>query len=129
MSTHVPVISGPPYDRTTGAGHLLVRRGDYTDALKKHRTVTLLHAESTSAFAPALDRLLRALAASARLPNAHDATRYGVARTSPHAFYPHHAAAISSAIARAETLTLHQAAVHMQERLLAPPHTPHHGGA
>ena len=78
------------------------------------------------------DTHLRSLAATSRLPDAHDATSYGAARTSPHTFYAHHAAAISSAIAHHEALTIQQAAERMTQSLLHAPHTarvPHHGGA
>jgi hypothetical protein len=94
--------------------------------------VHLFHTEATSAFSPALDRLLRSLAATTRLPDAHDATRYGAARTPPHTFYAHHIAAISSAIAHHEALTIQQAVERMTQALLHAPHTarvPHHGGA
>ena len=66
--------------------------------------------ESTSALDPGLDRLLRSLAAAARLPDANDTTQYGASRTSPQSFYGHHAAAIACAVAAQESLTIHLAA-------------------
>ena len=130
-SSAPPHVASAPTRPTTaplhhrGSGWLGERRGHYADALSKRSIVHLVHTETTSAFSPALDRLLRSLAATSRLPDAHDATSYGTARTSPHTFYAHHAAAISSAIAHHEALTIQQAAERMTQARCSTRRTPH----
>ena len=47
---------------------------------------------------PSLILLLHILARTATAKGAQDATVYGESRASPHAFYAHHAAAISAAV-------------------------------
>ena len=51
-------------------------------------------------------RLLKALAKTAQGTTGQDSTQYGLGRASPQSFYPHHLAAISSAIVRADALTI-----------------------
>ena len=50
-------------------------------------------------------------------PGTHDATVYGTSRASPHCFYAHHVAAISSAIVHANALILLNAAASMSFKL------------
>jgi len=107
-------------DRRTGLGRVDECGGDYADALAKGSDVHLLVCESTSALDPGLDRLLRYLAAAARLPDANDTTQYGASRTSPQSFYGHHAAAIACAVAAQESLTIHLAADKMVLARVAP---------
>ena len=75
--------------------------------------------ETTGAFSRYMDRALRALAVTARAPDVHDSTRYGMARGSPKSFYAHHAAVISATIARHEANTLNNAASSVTFSLLA----------
>ena len=72
--------------------------------------VHLLATESTGALSRGVTTLLSALAKSTRGPDGHDSTVYGTGRASPKSFYTHHLAAISSAIVRADALTLRNAA-------------------
>ena len=83
----------------------------------------LLMTESTGALGAALIMLLRALARTATLPSGGDTTVYGTSRASPRAFYPHHLAAISSAIvgADAHTVLAHAAHETFMLSLGAPP--------
>ena len=80
--------------------------GDYADALRKKYGVLLLVSESTGALSASVVYLLRMLARTASLPTGNDTTVYGTSRTSPQSFFPHHLAAISAAIAQAESHTL-----------------------
>ena len=72
--------------------------------------IHLLAAESTGALSRGVTSLLTMLAKSVRGPDGHDSTTYGTGRASPKSFYMHHLAAISSAIVRADALTLRNAA-------------------
>ena len=45
-------------------------------------------------------------AKSTKGPSGHDSTPYGDGRASPRSFFPHHLAAISSAIVRADALAI-----------------------
>jgi hypothetical protein len=57
--------------------------------------------EVLGGLSPSTIKFLRALAAAARAPSATDSTVYGQSRASPSHHYPHHLAAISSAIVAA----------------------------
>ena len=72
----------------------------------------LLMTESTGALGTALIMLLRSLARTATLPSGGDSTVYGTSRSSPRAFYPHHLAAISSAIVDADAHAILSKAAH-----------------
>ena len=61
--------------------------------------------------------LLRDLSRTATLPSGNDATVYGQSRASPHAFFPHHAAAISAAAVNADARTVLVAAADRCARL------------
>ena len=50
--------------------------------------------------------LLKALAKSTQEVQGHDSTPYGLGRASPRSFFPHHLAAVSSAIVRADALAI-----------------------
>ena len=105
--------------------------GDYADALSKGHGVLLLVTESTGALSPALVWLLRRLARSATLPEGCDTTAYGTSRGSPRAFFPHHAAAISAAIAGADAhaILADAASRNLQDSLLGLPPQPQHARA
>ena len=75
-------------------------------ALAKGNIVHLLATESTGALSPDVIRLLRELAKTAQGTSGHDSTVYGLSRASPKSFFPHHLAAISSAIVCADTRSL-----------------------
>jgi len=98
--------SDGPFDRLTGSGWVREHHGQYADALSKGHGAVLLGAETTGAFLPGLELLLKVLARQARAPGTHDSTVYGTARSSARTFYPHHAAAISSSIVTADALTI-----------------------
>ena len=55
---------------------------------------------------PLSDAAFRALDKESRLKTTHDSTVYGEARASPKAFYRHHTAAISAAVASADATVL-----------------------
>ena len=99
--------TGPPLDRRTGEGRVDATPGHYRDALAKGHIVHLLATESTGALSPPVIRLLKELAkAHPQGATGHDSTQYGLGRASPQSFYPHHLAAISSAIVCADALTI-----------------------
>ena len=87
--------------------------GHYTDALSKGHNVYLLATESSGALSPALVKMLRCLAKSTLDPDGHDSTPYGTGRASPKSFYPHHVAAISSAIVCADAHAISNKAASM----------------
>lgn len=97
-------------NRRTGEGRVDAHAGDYADAIAKGHLVHLLATESTGALSRGVTSLLSMLAKSVRGPDGHDSTAYGTGRASPKSFYMHHLAAISSAIVRADALTLRNAA-------------------
>ena len=109
--------SGSPLDRHTGAGFISAKDGDYADALAKGHHVHLLVTESTGAMCPALIHLLLALSRCVQLPGVNDTTIYGTSRASTRDFYPHHLAAISSAIVLADANTLSAEAAHLNFKL------------
>ena len=93
--------------RRTGApGRVDAAPGDYADAKAKGHTVHLLATESTGAVSSAVIKLLHALAKSTQTAEGHDSTVYGNSRASPRSFFPHHLAAISSAIVLADALAV-----------------------
>ena len=102
----------PPFDRTTGTGFVAAHDGHYSDALtrKPPHPTHLLVTECTGALSPSLILLLHILARTATAKGAQDATVYGESRASPHAFYAHHAAAISAAVQLQDAETLQNAA-------------------
>ena len=79
----------------------------YADAQRRGNPVTLLVSESTGAISPDFFRALCALDKQSRLRTTHDATTYGVSRSSPRTFLDHHLAAHSSAVVLADATTLH----------------------
>ena len=110
--------TGVPLNRETGEGFVLAtEKHDYADALRRGNPVTLLVSETTGALSATFVHALRELAKHARAKTTHDSTRYGTARTSPRAFYVHHVAAISSAIVRADAITVQHAAAAMSFKL------------
>ena len=92
--------------------------GQYSDALAKGNIVHLLAAESTGALSAMFVKLLKHLDAAAKSPHGHDHTVYGTGRASPHSFFRHHLAAISSAIKRADALALRNKAAFYEFELL-----------
>ena len=121
-----------PLDRATGEGRVEARDGDYADALTKGTEVHLLITETTGAFSRSLEKALRALATVAKLPEVDDTTIYGISRASPRSFYGHHAcisrasplsfyghhaAAVSAAVAFAESTVLRDKACSLADEL------------
>ena len=96
----------PPLDRRTGVGRVDATAGHYSDALAKGNLVHLLATESTGALSPAVILLLKELAKAAQGTDGVDSTVYGLGRASPQSFFPHHLAAISSSIVRADALSI-----------------------
>jgi hypothetical protein len=94
------------FDRLTGVGRLTLKRGDYSDAADKGYLTYLLVTEPTGACSHELTRLLRAISKAVGLPGIYDSTIYGSSRASPRSFFPHHLAAISSAIVHTDALVL-----------------------
>ena len=73
----------------------------------KSNLVHLLASESTGALSRAVILLLKVLAKSTQEVQGHDSTPYGIGRaSSPRSFFPHHLAAVSSAIVRADALAV-----------------------
>ena len=107
----------PPLDRRTGQGRVAAAPGHYHDALSKGNIVHLLASESTGALSPDVIRLLRELAKTARGTDGHDSTVYGLSRASPKSFFPHHLAAISSAIVRADACSVRNHAASLAVQL------------
>ena len=70
------------------------------------RNSYLLVTEPTGACSHELTRLLRAISKAVGLPGIYDSTIYGSSRASPRSFFPHHLAAISSAIVHTDALVL-----------------------
>ena len=66
----------------------------------------LLATESTGALSPAVILLLKELAKATQGTDGVDSTVYGLGRASPQFFFPHHLAAISSSIVRADALCI-----------------------
>ena len=104
-------------NRLNGEGRVDYKPGQYTDALTKGNIVHLLAAESTGALSAAFVKLLKHLDRVAKTPGGHDHTVYGTGRASPRSFFRHHLAAISSAIKRADALSIRNHAAHMQYEL------------
>jgi hypothetical protein len=96
----------PPLDRRTGLGRVDATPGHYRDALAKGNIVHLLATESTGALSRPVILLLKTLAKATQGTAGHDSTQYGLGRASPQSFFPHHLAAISSAIVRADALSI-----------------------
>ena len=94
------------FDRRIGQGRVDACDGDYADALRKGHGVLLLVAETTGALSPNVIFALRSCARVASMPTGNDTTVYGTSRTSPQSFFSHHLAAISAAIAQAESHVL-----------------------
>ena len=103
------------YDRRTGVGRLTHKRGDYSSAADMGHRTHLHLIEPTGACSRSLTCLLRATSKSIGLPGIHDSTVYGTSRASPRTFYPHHLAAISSAVVTSDATTLvnHGAALNL----------------
>ena len=80
------------------------------DALAKGNIVHLLATESTGALSRPVILLLKTLAKATQGTAGHDSTQYGLGRASPQSFFPHHLAAISSAIVRFDALSIRNAA-------------------
>ena len=91
--------------------------GHYDDALTKGNIVHLLATESTGALSPDVIRLLRELAKTAQGTSGHDSTVYGLSRASPKSFFPHHLAAISSAIVCADARSIRNHAASLATQL------------
>ena len=107
-----------PFDRRTGAGYLrATSRHDYADAQARGNGVTVFVMETTGAFNSQLERVLRYLSTLSRTPLAHDHTQYGTLRHSVRNYYAYHAAAISSAIAAAESRVIIDQATRMSHAL------------
>jgi hypothetical protein len=68
--------------------------------------VHLLATESTGALSHPVILLLKTPAKGTQGTAGHDSTQYGLGRASPQSFFPHHLAAISSAIVRADALSI-----------------------
>jgi len=66
----------------------------------------MLATESTGALSHPVILLLKTLAKATQGTAGHDSTQYGLGRASPQSFFPHHLAAISSAIVRADALSI-----------------------
>ena len=79
--------------------------------------VHLLATESTGALSPDVIRLLRELAKTAQGTSGHDSTVYGLSRASPKSFFPHHLAAISSAIVCADARSIRNHAASLATQL------------
>ena len=107
----------PPLDRRTGQGRVDASPGHYDDALAKGNIVHLLATESTGALSPDVIRLLRELAKTAQGTSGHDSTVYGLSRASPKSFFPHHLAAISSAIVCADARSIRNHAASLATQL------------
>ena len=107
----------PPLDRRTGQGRVDATPGHYNDALAKGNIVHLLATESTGALSPDVIRLLRELAKTAQGTSGHDSTVYGLSRASPKSFFPHHLAAISSAIVCADARSIRNHAAPLATQL------------
>ena len=96
-----------PLDRRTGLGWVKeTTEHDYADALSKGHGVTLIGTESYGGFFAPTARILRVQGRLSKTPGTQDSTAYGSSRSSPKAFYPHHAAAISSCIVCADARTI-----------------------
>ena len=67
--------------------------------------------------ARAVIRLLRELAKAAQGTSGHDSTVYGLSRASPKSFFPHHLAAISSAIVCADARSIRNHAASLATQL------------
>ena len=98
--------SDEAFNRRTGVGRVNSERGDYSDAKSKGNIVNLLATEFTGALSHTVIKLMHALAKSTITPEGHDSTVYGTGRASPRSFFPHHVAAVSSAIVLADALVL-----------------------
>ena len=61
--------------------------------------------------------LARTLGRCVSLPDVHDSTIYGTSRASTDSFFPHHVAAISSAIVLADAATLSAEAAYLNFKL------------
>jgi hypothetical protein len=108
------------FNRLTGNGYLAATTGhDYEDALNKRHGVTLFVAESSGALEPTFDKHLQCLGRVARMPGSHDATVYGVTRSSPKDYYSHHTTLISSAITVADALVVVEYAIFLDHRASA----------
>ena len=109
------------FKRTTGAGHVPSRDGDYADALRRRHRVLLLATETTGAVCPDLLRLLRHHAALVHKGVAADTTAYGVSRASPQAYLPHHLACLSAAVVSHDAQSVRHAAREADRRLTTTP--------
>ena len=102
-----------PFSRLTGSGWLATTTShDYADAQRRGNPVTLMVSEVLGGLSRSTIKLLRAVATLARSSTAQDATVYGLSRASPRHHYPHHLAAISSAIVMADARTILNHAAH-----------------
>jgi hypothetical protein len=122
LNTGVPACGDAatdgPFNRRSGAGHrAATSTHDYADALSRGNGVSVFVMETTGAFNSQLERALRYLAALSRTPLAHDHTQYGTLRHSVRAFYSYHAAAVSAAIAAAESQVIIDQAIHLSHAL------------
>ena len=109
-----------PLDRRTGTGWVSATTDhDYADALSKGNGVSLLVTETSGALSTGFALLLRILGRQSRTHGARDSTCYGASRASPHTFFAHHIAAISSAIVFADATTVLNAASHLSYLLSA----------
>ena len=99
---HVPTIRALCGGR--GGKRALVARQPLPQ--QGHHSHTPLAAESSGALSRDTVRLIRRLATHVATPEGHDATAYGLSRSSPQSFYRHHLSAISSAIVCADALVV-----------------------
>jgi hypothetical protein len=114
--------SDEPFNRRSGAGRIHVHHGEYADALRRGHSTLLLATESSGAMNPVLVGLLRILGRIAKQPTSNDLTVYGTSSASPRAFALHHAAAICSAILKADSdAVLNDASARLVHLSLSPP--------
>ena len=109
------------FKRSTGAGHVSSRDGDYADALRRRHRVLLLATETTGAVCPDLLRLLRHHATLVHKGVVVDSTAYGLSRASPQAYLPHHLACLSAAVVTRDAQSVRQAARELDRRLTSAP--------
>ena len=85
--------------------------------MDKGHGVRLLVCEPTGACNPTLTRLLRDTSKAIGLPGIHDTSVYGTSRAAPRSFFPHHLAAISSAIVCADARSIRNHAASLATQL------------
>ena len=103
-----------PFQRATGRGWVKATTDHlYADALRKQHGVSLLVTENSGGRATYFDSLLRLYGRISKQPGSVDATVYGASRASPQDYYAHHSAAIATAIADADALTVAHHVLHL----------------